>query len=63
MQLEMRFVEPPSTDGKPMVWATLDDEDRAEALEMLARVIAKVVATGAAAVEGTTVLGEERSNE
>lgn len=42
MQRQLSFLEATATEDGPEVWATLDDEQRAEAVAMLARLIAKV---------------------
>lgn len=50
MQLHLRFVEPLPANAA-VVWATLDDEQRAEVVASLASLIAKVaVADGNKAV-------------
>ena len=42
MQLQMSFLEALTTPGAMPIWTTLDDEQRAEVLAVLGRLIAKV---------------------
>ncbi len=57
MQLLLSFLRTPQPPGAAPVWDAVDDEQRAEALTMLARLIAKVAAArserGVAAVQVT----------
>ena len=54
MQQQMNLLETPLTAGAAPVWATLDDELQAEAVAVLARLIAKVADSpnDAAAADG-----------
>ena len=62
MQLELIFAEPSDADGSPNVWIAFDEESKNEALEVLARLIAKVV--NAEVVAGAqTVTTKERNDE
>ena len=61
MRLQMSFWEAPPSDGAPPVWPTLDDDQRAEALAALARLIAK--AAICRRQQGTANRGEEKTDE
>jgi hypothetical protein len=44
MQRQMSFWKAPPRSGDPLVWLALDDEQRAETIAVLARLIAKIAA-------------------
>lgn len=46
MQLWMSFARTPPPEGTAPVWTALNDEQRAEIVAMLARLIAKAAAAG-----------------
>jgi hypothetical protein len=59
VQLQLSFLEEKIDASAMAVWSTLDEEQRAEAVATLARVIAKLVAA-----EHTTVAADdEESND
>ncbi len=41
---QLSFLDPPVPDGTAPVWNVLDEEQRAKAIAMLARLIAKTIA-------------------
>ena len=61
MRLQLSFWEAPPSDGAPPVWPTLDDEQRAEVLATLARLIAK--AAICRSQESPANRGEEKADE
>lgn len=61
MRLQLSLWEVPSADGDPRVWPTLDDEQRAEVVATLARLIAK--AATCRSQESTANRGEEKADE
>ena len=63
MQLELIFVAPSSEDGTPSVWEALDEEQKNDALDVLARLIAKAATAAAAVAEVNAATFKERDNE
>lgn len=59
-QQQMSFLEEPPPAGVAPVWAALDEQQRAEVVGTLARLIAKVVAGQSAPL---AVESEEQANE
>ncbi|MBM3271511.1 MAG: hypothetical protein FJZ01_28065 [Candidatus Sericytochromatia bacterium] len=58
MQQQMSFLEVPLPAGTTPVWAALDDQERAEVVETLARLMARIATTASAADAG-----EEKGDE
>lgn len=58
MQLKLGFLEAPTPDQETTVWTTLDETVRADAVQALARLVAK-----AAVDRSQRVADEENGNE
>ena len=61
MRMQMSLWEPPPATKAPVVWPTLDDEQRAAVIAALARLIAK--AARRHPQEGPASRGEEKGHE
>jgi hypothetical protein len=61
MRLQMSLWEPPQSSDTPLVWPTLDDEQRAAVVVALARLIAKAAIRPPQ--EGPASVAQEKTDE